>query len=143
MHDPHPSIPLSECHCLNLWRAALRTTDHYNQYVEQAGVSIQQFSLLRHLRVHAPITVTDLAQVMYQDRSTLSRNLKLLEQRGLVTDVSTSGRGKQFTLSDQGNATLDEGEAYWNQAQRELEAQLGAEHMTQWQEILKLLLKEG
>ena len=143
MQDPNPSIPLAECHCLNLWRAALRTIERYNQQVEPAGISIQQFSLLRHLRAFAPIAVTDLAQAMRLDRSTLSRNLKLLEQRGLVTNVATSGRSKQFTLTPEGQTVLTQAEGYWNQAQRALEAQLGPEHLSQWQEILTLLLKDG
>lgn len=143
MKDPFPSIPLAECHCLNLWRAAMRAVECYNLRMEDTGVSVQQFSLLRHLHALAPITITDLAQAMWLDRSTLSRNLKLLEEQGLVTNIATAGRAKQITLTEEGRKVFLQAETCWNQAQQAFEERLGPEHLAQWREILALLLKGG
>lgn len=138
---PSPET-LSPCHCMNIRRAALRVTELYDRCVQPAGITVQQFSLLRHIDALAPVTVTDLARVFLLDRTTLSRNIKTLEKRGLVADRSQGGRGKQLILTEQGQQTLAQAEALWDQAQAAFAQKLGPEQLDQWNELLERLLEK-
>lgn len=132
--------PVAECHCLNLRRLTLQTIEQYDQYVRPAGITIQQFSLMRHLHFLSPISVTELAEAMGLDRTTLSRNLKVLEKKGLVCDDLPIGRQRQLMLSQEGRRVFAQAEALWQKAQHSFEDRLGPERMAQLNEILQLLL---
>ena len=132
--------PLAECHCLNLRRITLQTIEQYDQYVRSAGITIQQFSLLRHLHLLAPISVTELAEATWLDRTTLSRNLKVLEKKGLICDDAPIGRRRQLMLTQEGRQVFQQAELLWQEAQRTFEDKLGPERLAQWEEILQLLL---
>lgn len=135
-----PRIPLAECHCLNLRRITLQTIEQYDQHVRPAGINIQQFALLRHLRLLAPLSITELAEATWLDRTTLSRNLKVLGKKGLVQDSTQHGRRRQLELTQEGQRVLTQAEALWQEAQRAFADKLGPERLAQWKDILQLLL---
>ncbi|MBR5757358.1 MAG: MarR family transcriptional regulator, partial [Thermoguttaceae bacterium] len=91
-----------DCHCFNLRRATLAVIALYDRHMEGSGVTIQQFSILRHVSGNGALSVTELSELMGLDRTTLSRNLTLLERRGLLTTRPSSGRRRLTTLTDKG-----------------------------------------
>ena len=74
----------SECICTHLRRAARGVSRHYDEALEGFGINVAQFSLLRHLRRLDQPSISTLAEAMGLDRSTLGRNLRVLEAEGLV-----------------------------------------------------------
>ena len=131
---------LRDCHCFNLRRATLAVTALYDRHMEEADVTIQQFCVLRHVRDWAPLSVTELSNRMGLDRTTLSRNLALLEHRGLLTAHPSPGRKRLMVLTSDGKKTLERALLYWQAAQKEIERRLGAEQMKQLEELLNGLL---
>ena len=93
---------MRDCHCFNLRRAALAVTALYDRHVEAAGVTIQQFCVLRHVRDWGPVSVTELSERIGLDRTTLSRNLALLERRGLLAVQPSPGRQRPMVLTADG-----------------------------------------
>ena len=77
---------------------------------------------------------------MRLDRTTLSRNLKVLEKKGLVCDNPPIGRQRQLMLSQEGRRVFEQAKELWQEAQRSFEDKLGPERMAQLNEILQLLL---
>jgi DNA-binding MarR family transcriptional regulator len=66
-------------------------------------------SALRTIERHGPITVTDVARRLGVDQSTASRQLRPLEEQGLVTraTVAADGRLASLSVSGKGREVLE------------------------------------
>ena len=132
---------LSVCNCLNLRWVTSSTVALYDKYLRPIGITVQQYTILRHISDLSPITVTDLAVALQFERSTISRNIKILTDRQLVTYTNPKGRGKQLELTKMGRDILSDANIEWNKAQKEFADKLGPERMEQWNELLTCLLE--
>lgn len=112
MHD--------HCICTTLRQAAAQTTAHYDAALAPAGIKVTMFRLLRRIDAAKSISITELAQIVSLDRSTLGRNLRVLEKQTLV-EIGTGddGRARRVLLTDTGHEKLQEALPLWRQAQRE------------------------
>lgn len=129
----------SVCTCINLRRASMAVTGLYDQYLAPSGLHISQFSLLKHLTVLGPVSVSELALEMRLDRTTLVRNLKALEQSGYVEDTSAEGsRNRCLTLTGRGKALYNDAAELWEEAQLFLQESLGSADL----QILTALLSK-
>lgn len=138
---PKQDIPLlRDCHCFNLRRVTLETIALYDRHLAPVGISIQQFSVLRHIDTLGPLSVTDLAERMGLDRTTLSRNLKLMERRGLLQEEPSLGRQRLLKLTPAGARTLAQARPHWQAAQEALESRLEPGQMDELERILARLL---
>ncbi|HEY0124110.1 MAG TPA: MarR family transcriptional regulator [Rhizobium sp.] len=117
---PFMSMPdaLSKCLVLNTIAAARTLLRQGDAKLKPFGVTVQQFSLLAAIRFHSGEPVMSLAQRILLDRTSLTRNLDLLEQRGLVQRVSETVRNVRICeLTESGNGLLDRLLVEWEQAQ--------------------------
>ncbi|MDN4084499.1 MarR family winged helix-turn-helix transcriptional regulator [Paenibacillus polymyxa] len=129
----------SVCTCINLRRASMAVTGLYDQYLAPSGLNISQFSLLKHLTVLGPVSVSELASEMRLDRTTLVRNLKALEQSRYVEDTSAEGsRNRCLTLTGRGKALYNDAAELWEEAQLFLQESLGSADL----QILTALLSK-
>ena len=127
----------SQCICTHLRRAARGVSRHYDEALEGFGINVAQFSLLRHLQRLDQPSISTLAEAMGLDRSTLGRNLRVLEADGLVALAEGSDlRNRLVLLTEQGRARLSAATPAWEQAQASLVSNLG-EH--QRDELVRLL----
>jgi DNA-binding MarR family transcriptional regulator len=124
------------CACYNLRRAARAVTQVFDTYFDEIGLRATQFTVLAALAWsgQTPPTVTELADALVLEQSSLSRNLAVLERKGLVKLVPGADRRERIvTLTRTGRATLAKGYPLWKKAQatiaeavdpKELEVQL-------------------
>ena len=119
----------SRCTCLRLRKAARRVSQIYDGHLEPAGLTVTQFGLLAHLERLAGIGVGALAEELIMDPTTLTRNLKPLERRGLVESAPDprDRRARRLSLTGAGRAALSSARPAWAAAQREIEQALGGE----------------
>jgi DNA-binding MarR family transcriptional regulator len=90
------------------------------------GLQATQFPILTMLQLRGRISVAALAVELDLDATTLTRNVQLLERRGLVTSEGGRGRaGKRLALSAAGEATLAAAVVEWRKAQEAIAAELG------------------
>lgn len=135
IYDKQPAI----CNCMNIRRASLAITEVYDEILAPSGLKVSQFALLSHIKRLGPVNVSDLALAMRVDRTTLVRNLKPLESKGFVSDLSAKGtRNRQLKLTDKGLEALEAAEPLWSEAQRFVEQYLGQEDLNA---LTKLLSK--
>jgi DNA-binding MarR family transcriptional regulator len=117
----------SECICTHLRRAARGVSRHYDEALAGFGVNVAQFSLLRHLQRLDRPSITTLAEAMGLERSTLGRNLRVLEAEGLVALADGDDqRNRVVLLSEAGKQLLHAAHPAWERAQSELVERLGA-----------------
>ena len=125
-----------KCHAFNLRQASLAVTALYDKHMQISGLTIQQFSLLWHIKELSPISVTHLAEAMNLNRTTLSRNLALLKRKGFWEEEPSSGRQRQIRLTSDGLNVFMNAQGAWQAAQDELEERLGRENVTQLESLL-------
>lgn len=120
-------LPTS-CLCTKLRRASRGVTRLYDEALADVGLNAAQFSLLRNLQRLGQPSISALAEAMGLDRSTLGRNLRVVEGRGLVQlDEGADQRSRQVALSDAGRQVLEQGAPLWERAQQQLALRLGAD----------------
>ncbi len=129
----------SQCLCTNLRRAARGVSRHYDGALDGFGINVAQYSLLCNLQRLDQPSISNLAQAMGLDRSTLGRNLRVLECDGLVTLVEGEDqRNRVVQLTEAGRERLAAALPAWEAAQQRLIERLGAEK----RETLLALLDE-
>jgi DNA-binding MarR family transcriptional regulator len=116
------------CMCGSVRRAGRALTNLYDEILAPSGVRLTQFSLLGHLAEVGEMTLTRLAEVRVMDRTTLTRNLTLLERDGLVTVTpGTDKRTRVVRITEAGHEAVQRAFPYWRAAQRRVRAELGDE----------------
>ncbi|QEK18986.1 Transcriptional regulator SlyA [[Clostridium] hylemonae DSM 15053] len=84
--------------------------------LEPTGITVNQFSLLMNLSRLGSGSISELAAYVGLERTTLTRTLKPLTERGFIKDVSEKGRrDKKLQLTSLGKETLNKGFHYGNQ----------------------------
>ena len=117
------------CTCLRLRQAARQVTRLYDRRLEPAGLRITQFPVLALLRADGPAPLGQLAERLVTDRTTLTRNLRPMEQAGLIeTRADPEDRRRRLlVITKQGRAVLRRAAPLWRAAQDELATLLGPE----------------
>jgi len=100
----------------------------YDDVLRPTGLRVTQFGILGATMAMEPVTLTRLADATVTDRTTLTRNLRLLEKRGLLRiQAGDDRREREVTLTDRGRAALFRGFPLWQEAQARVVQGLGAE----------------
>ena len=94
----------SKCYCTNLRRSANAISDFYDNALKNAGLTVSQYYLLINLSRLGKANITHWAQRVGLDRSTMVRNIKPLESRGLIE--KTEGHGKTSRCRKTGKKLL-------------------------------------
>ena len=125
------------CACGNLRKAARAVTQLYDEVLRPSGLRATQFGILAATMALGPVTVTKLADVTVTDRTTLTRNLKLLAKKGLIRiQRGNDGREREVTLTERGRDALAKGYPFWQKAQAHVVKGLGEERWSALREGL-------
>lgn len=126
-----------ECAALRTRMAARAVTRAYDEALRPLGLRVTQFTLLASIALGAPDSISALAELLAMERTTLTRNLRLLEKEGLVA-VGPEGyrRARSLRLTAAGRRKLDQALPKWREAQDHLISKLGA---TRWRDARALL----
>ena len=116
------------CYCIALRKVSRRLTAVYDEAFAPLGITVSQFSQLRHIRHKQPVSLTELAEIQELDRSTVGRNTKVLHRMGLVSMAASEEDQRETVLSltDEGRALLKQATPVWNDIQTRIEAKLEA-----------------
>ena len=120
--------------------ATRKVAARYDAALEPTGINVAQFAMLRTIERRQPVSLTDLGRALDLDRSTMGRNIRVVEKLGLVT----TGRGEDqresvVRLTDHGAAVLREAVPLWEDCQKDIEARIGAERLRALADINTLL----
>lgn len=123
MHDYMAAMQddFSQCMVLNTRMAARAITRRADRSLRPFGVTAAQFTILTSLQSRPGLSVTEMAETIAMDRTTLSRNLDLLESKGVVVSVHPgAGNGRVCELTEHGNDLLQQMLPAWRALQAEL-----------------------
>src|SRR5689334_495437 len=116
------------CPCLRIRRATRHVTQLYDRILADAGLTANQFGLLAYLMRselagEGGISIGGLAERVGVDPTTLNRNLKPLEGKGLVRDArgGVDARMRKVTITPKGKLALQRALPLWRQARTHVE----------------------
>ena len=122
------------CTCFGLRKAARAVTQMYDRALKPTGLRTTQFSLLAVAERAGPRGMAELAELLVMDRTTLTRNLKPLLDRGLLKSVEGADRRRRpVAITAKGRAALAKALPYWQEAQVRMAGSLGR---ARWRRLL-------
>jgi DNA-binding MarR family transcriptional regulator len=121
-------------------RAARGTTRRYDAAFKPFGITSGQFSLLASLHRPRPIALGKLAEALGMDRTTLNRNVRPLEDAGLVATVADAedARVRALALTPLGLEKLRAAAPVWRALQRDATTRIGPGWETIREQLLSL-----
>lgn len=127
------------CACLHTRMTARAVTRVYDEALRPAGLKVTQFSLLGAIAHGITGSVSALAERLALERTTLTRNLRLLHEAGLIVPRRGAGRAVAYEVTPRGRALVERAVPLWEAAQRHLETTLGADQWDETRSRLKAL----
>lgn len=125
------------CFCLQSRMTARVLTRQYNAVLSPHDLEITEFSLLIAIKQGVDSSITNLADRLAFERSTLVRSLKRITERGLVANAVTKGRAVQYVLTKEGERILSKAMPSWMEAQEAIKNNLLAD--VEPEEVLQTL----
>jgi DNA-binding MarR family transcriptional regulator len=104
-------------------KAAGAVTRAFNQRLKPLNLQITQFILLGAIAREGGRSIAALAEEVGVESSAVLRNLKVLEDRGLVSNAGGRGRtGRRVCVTAAGQALIADGVPAWRRVQADLAA---------------------
>ena len=141
-----PTQPIVPCTCFMVRSLSRKISQLYDEVLAPSGLRGTQFSLLaqvrRSIRTEAK-TVSALAEQLHTDRTTLTRNLRVLEQAGLIALVpGRDARTRLVQLTPQGEAAFRQATQLWQQAQLRVRELCGTDTIAELEQVVKRMLPQ-
>lgn len=123
---PRDPADVAACTFANLRKATRAVTQFYEAALGPLDLTATQFTLLATLERRGPLRLTDLAEALVMDRTTLTRNMKPLTERKLIeVGPDQDRRVRRLAVSKAGSALINEAMPLWQKAQKHLVDGLG------------------
>lgn len=143
--NPAKQMPdlLQPVHCVsnNLQKTARAVSRLYAEEMRPSGLTRAQYPMLGYLEAAGPLPMSDLANRLYMERTTLTRNLKPLEAAGYVERPvdPDDARVRLVAITPLGRRKLREARRYWRAAQSRVLKLIGAEAWLELETSLRTL----
>ena len=132
---------LSICVCLRLRKASRLVTRSYDDVLRPVGLRSTQLPILVALSLTHSAPMSVLADQLVMDRTTLTRNLRPLEERGLLEIVAGEDkRTREVKLTIQGREAVAKAIPLWDKAQGYAVEALGEGQLQRLHDSLSQLL---
>ena len=130
------------CIGFNLRKANRAVSQLYDEMLRPTGIRGTQYSLLVTLKVMGSVLVTHLAEKVVMDRTTLSRNLEVMEKQGLVSVTpGEDRRTRKVMITEMGSAVLLDAYPLWQQAQAKIRESMSEERLQSLMADLSALIE--
>lgn len=133
---------LDQCALFDVHRLGRVMSALYNQHMRETGMTMAQFTLLRNIAAMAPAGITQIADAMLMERTSVTRLIEPLIQRGyLATEPGEDRRVRNVIVTKEGLAAVKNSERAWKSAQLEFYETIGPEQWRATRGALRATLK--
>ena len=131
------SMSAGTCTCGELRKAARAITLLYDNAFKSSGLLSTQFNVLQAIyNVHS-MRISDLANKLGMDRTTLTRNLSVLEREGFIEiSQGKDHRTRIVTATQKGRSAVAKAILLWNEVQHKVKQEMGE---NSWRELMQNL----
>jgi DNA-binding MarR family transcriptional regulator len=127
----------ARCTYTGISRTMRTITKLFDDGFQSCDISANQFTMLVTLAVTGAITLSQLAQQLNTDRTTLTRNLRVLTRKALISvERGHDQRQRVIQLTVRGQKTLEAAIPIWEALQKQVQSQLGQQR---WQTLMDSL----
>jgi DNA-binding MarR family transcriptional regulator len=125
----HELTETAECLCLASRRAARAITRAFDRELRAHGLRATQFTLLATLSLKGEQTISEMAEFIDADRTTMTRNVALAEEKSFVEvrRHESDARVRVVTITRHGTETLAAALASWGKVQAGLTEAMGSD----------------
>jgi DNA-binding MarR family transcriptional regulator len=110
------------CACSALRRASRAVTQHYERHFRGSGIRATQFTILATLAQTEPLAISELSAKLGLDRTSLSRNLRLIEDKGWISaHADGDQRVRKIALTPKGMKKAAAALVVWKRADASVE----------------------
>ena len=111
-------------------------------YAAELDLRVRELRVLRPVHQHPGISATELRRLLVLDKTLMSKNLALLEQRGLIRREPdpADARVQRLFLTEEGERAWRVSERLGRQMEAEMFGELTPEQWTQLHELLDAVL---
>lgn len=99
----------------------------YDNQIHPHGIKFSQMNILTVVTLRGPIQQKEVGKILSLEKSTLSRNIALMESNGWLQSQSGEGNNRFLGVTPKGRELLVSAAPAWSQAQKQVTALLGAE----------------
>jgi len=132
------------CLSFNLRKTERIITRHYDSYLAPTGITAVQLPILAIVATLEAPSARVITKELGIDRSTLSRNLAVLERDGLINLGASSGpKPGVISLTPKGRETLRRAQPRWREAHDAVEKVITGGNFTAVLQTLKQLRRQA
>jgi len=134
---------VEDCNCYAIRAAARHVTQCYDQFLAPTRLRTTQFSILAKLKRRGPLTISELADEMAMDRTTLGRNILPLHRDRLmrIKPAASDRRKKVLRLTKAGEQRFEAAWRGWSTAQARFEKVFGAGRAAELRVLLRAVVE--
>lgn len=126
-----------QCTCALVRLSARRITQLYDHALKETGLRITQYSVLANLDRLGSLSITELADILVMDRTTLTRNLRPLYRDGLVRlGEGPDKRSKALHLTPEGRKAMNRARPKWRATEKALRQTVGERDLERLRALL-------
>jgi DNA-binding MarR family transcriptional regulator len=127
----------NQCICKTVREAARTLTNAYDKALIPSGLKTTQFTMLNVIAHLSAASVSQLGEILDLDQTTVTRNLKILEDAGLVVRAAHHDpRVKLVKLTAQGKQRRQKAISCWQKIQEKIQSSLSDDEWTVFQTVL-------
>jgi DNA-binding MarR family transcriptional regulator len=130
-------ISTDTCTCGELRKAARAVTLLYDDAIKSSGLLSTQFGVLQVIYDIDSVRISDLADKLGMDRTTLTRNLSILERDGFIKiSQGKDHRTRIVVATQKGRNAVAKATPLWDEVQRKVRQKMGE---SSWHELMQNL----
>jgi DNA-binding MarR family transcriptional regulator len=130
------------CACATARRTARALTRMYDFSLRGSQLEAPQFALLNMLESRGTSSQAAMGRIFALDKTTLSRNLKLLNRKGWVEAApGKDGRERRFVVTAAGRERLAAARPAWRKAQQRLRSSMSAKEWDAMWRVFRTLTR--
>ncbi len=99
----------------------------YDDQIRPHGIKFSQMNILTVVTLHGPIQQKQVGRMLSLEKSTLSRNIALMESKGWLRSQSGEGNNRFLVVTQKGQDLLVKAAPAWAKAQEQVTILLGAD----------------
>ena len=99
----------------------------YDDMIRPHGIKFSQMNILTVVTLHGPIQQMEVGRMLSLEKSTLSRNVTLMEAKGWLQSQPGEGKNRFLGVTQKGRELLVNAAPDWAKAQERVTAILGSQ----------------
>lgn len=113
----------------------------YDDMIRPHGLRFSQMNILTIVSLHEPIAPAEVGRTLELEKSTLSRNVALMQGKNWIEILPGEGNGQLLRTTEAGRGLLADAAPSWREAQARVEKLLGRQTTTTIRQAVDRLAK--